>query len=133
MVFGAIVVVGNVVDEPGLTRVVVVLMTVGSDDVEEVVLGTNVVVVVKGDGNDGSLSLVVGGVAATVVVAGRVVEGVRGSITVVVGNETVVVGANVVVVGMVVEDDDEVVGGMVVVSDRTSVVDTVRVVVGQCW
>ena len=82
---------------------------------------------------DGSLLLVVVVVGASIVVTGRVVKGIGGSVSVVVGNETVVVGPKVVVVGMVMEDDDEMVGWVVVVSDGTSVVEEVRLVVGQCW
>ena len=126
-VFGAMLVVGNVVDEPGSTREVVVLMTIGGDNVEEVVPGTDVVVVVEGlVDTDGSLLFVV-----VVVVVGASEEG--GEVT---KGGTVVVLAKLVVVGLVVVVDTNVEvdeGEVVVVSDGASVVEDVRVVVGQCW
>ena len=74
---------------------------------------------------DGSLLFVV-----VVVVVGFSKEG--GEIT----EGVVVVLTKLVMVGLVVVVDTDVVldeGEVVVVSDGASVVDTVRVVVGQCW
>jgi len=130
---GAMLVVGNVVDEPSLSRVVGVLMTVGGGVVEEVVLGTDVVVVVESGGDDGSLLFVVVVVRVVIVVeVGLTVEGGKVSP---VSPGVVGVLPKLVVVGLVVvvvtDELDE--SEVVVVSDGASVVDDARVVVGQCW
>ncbi len=131
---GAMVVVGNVVDEPSLSRVVGVLMTVGGGVVEEVVLGTDVVVVVESGGDDGSLLFVVVVVRVVVIVVevGLTVEGGKVSP---VSPGVVGVLPKLVVVGLVVvvitDELDE--SKVVVVSDGASVVDDARVLVGQCW
>jgi len=124
-VSGAMVVVGNVVNEAGSSRVVGVLMTVNGDIVEEVVLGADVMVVVEGLRDDGSLLLLV----VVVVVVGGTVEGIVDvESSVVVLPKVVVVGLGVVVDTNVLDE-----GMVVVVSDGTSVVDDAIVVVGQCW
>ncbi len=110
--------VGVVVDG-GRSVVVVVKASV------EFVVGTvgDVVCVVV---VDGSLLLVV-----VVVVVGSSKKGRE-----VTEGRSVVVLAKLVVLGLVVVVDTDVVldeGEVVVVSDGASVVDTVRVVVGQCW
>ncbi len=102
--------------------VVVVIGTKVGPAVEEVETGAVVEVVVV----DGSLLFVV-----VVVVVGSSKKGRE-----VTEGRSVVVLAELVVVGLVVVVDTDVVldeGEVVVVSDGASVVDTVRVVVGQCW
>ncbi len=106
-VSGAMLVVGNVVDEPESFDAVVVLMTVDGDDVEEVVLDADVVVVVEGlVDTDGSLLLIV--IGTLEVVARNVVEVVTGELVVLVLDDGFVVGTTVLGVVMVVLDPNRV-------------------------